>query len=116
MKHTPQRRVVSVDPPRPFFTLLVNTMLIETSLAEVEKMMLVLLIQANLPKEHWHYAVRHAITIIKQATKPQAGLAHTSRDNVHGTQLWHHESESVWLRLSAVQVPSNMRRKLGYER
>ncbi len=39
MKRTPQRRVVSVDPyttsldpPRPFFALLVDTMLIETSL------------------------------------------------------------------------------------
>ncbi len=70
--------MTSVDPSRPFFSLLMDTMLIETSLAEVEKTMLAILVQANFPKEHWHYAVRRTITIVKQANKPQAGLAHTS--------------------------------------
>ncbi len=88
---------------------------IERALAEVEKITLALLIQANFPKDHWHYAARHAITVINRLPHPKlewlTTLETTYMELGCGTT-----DLKVFGCLAAVQVPSTMRRKLKYER
>ncbi len=92
-----------------------NGCFIERALAEVEKMALALLIQANLPKEYWPHAVRHAVTIINRLPNPKLDWL-TALETTYIERGYAKVDLKVFGCLAAVQVPAIMHKKLEYER
>ncbi len=88
---------------------------IERALAEIEKMTLALLIQANFPKEYWTHAARHAITIWNRLPNPK--LDWLTPMEITYLQLGYDRKDlRVFGCLAAVQVPQKQHNKLDFER
>eukprot|EP01084_Bolivina_argentea_P110500 197286_1 len=78
-------------------------------------MALALLIQANLPKEHWPNAVRHAVTIMNRLPNPKLDWL-TPLVTTY-VKLGYGKIDLKALGcLAAIQVPAIMLKKLEYER
>ncbi len=88
---------------------------IERALAEVEKMTLALLIQANFPKEYWTHAARHAITIWNRLPNPR--LDWLTPMEVTYLKLGYGSLDlRVFGCLATAQIPGKKHRKLDFER
>ncbi len=88
---------------------------IERALAEVEKMTLALLIQANFPKEYWTHAAKHAIIIWNRLPNPK--LDWLNPIEVTYLKLGYGSLDlRVFGCLAAVQIPATLHKKLEYER